>query len=121
MLIDMIGERDLLLVEDHYEVAEGVAVHLVPGHTAGTTGGFCFYRCRHIRAGGRFVLAPSSALIMLPQELVDLLGKRIPIPILPEQDFYSAGHSLPTLNDFYESANKLLTISGSRDTYHSQS
>ena len=113
MLIDMLSERDLVLVEDDYEVAEGVAVHLVPGHTAGQQA------VSVSTAEGTYVLAGDLlntffSINPAVHELFDLTGKRISIPILPELDFYPPDiHT--DLNDFYESANKLLTISGSRD------
>ena len=112
-LIDMVGERDLVLVEDYFEVADGVAVYLVPGHTAGQQA------VSVSTVVGTYVLAGdllNTFFSINPaiHELIDLTGKRIPIPIMPEQDFYPPDiHT--DLNNFYESANKLLTISGSRD------
>lgn len=112
-LINMIGERDLVLVEDYYEVADGVAVHLVPGHTSGQQAvSISTVDGTYVLAGDLF----SSFFNIDPAtyELIDLMGKRIPMPILPEHDFYPPDiHT--DLNDFYKSANKLLTISGSRD------
>ncbi len=112
-LIDRVGECDLVLVEDYYEVADGVAVYLVPGHTAGQQAvSISTVEGTYVLAGDLF----GSFFNINPaaHELVDLMGKRIPIPVLPEQDFYPPDiHT--DLNDFYASANKLLTISGSRD------
>ena len=112
-LIDIVGEHDLVLVEDSYEVADGVAVHMVPGHTAGQQA------VSVSTAAGTYVLAGdllNTFFSINPaiHELIDLTGKRISKPVLPEQDFYPPDiHT--DLNDFYASANKLLTISGSRD------
>jgi N-acyl homoserine lactone hydrolase len=112
-LIDMVGERDLVLVEDYYEVADGVAVHLVPGHTAGQPAvSVSTVAGTYVLAGD--LLGTFSNIHPATHELFDLMGKRIPIPVLPEQDFYPPDiHT--DLNDFYQSASKLLTISGSRD------
>jgi len=111
-LIDRVGERDLVLVEDDYEVADGVAVHLVPGHTAGQQAvSVSTVEGTYVLAGDLF----GSFFNINPamEELIDLMGKRIPIPILPEQEFYPPDIHID-LSDFYESANKLLMISGSR-------
>jgi hypothetical protein len=112
-LIDRVGERDLVLVDDDYEAAEGVAVHLVPGHTAGQQA------VSVSTVEGTFVLAGdllNTFFSINPaiHELIDLTGKRIPMPALPGQDFYPPDiHT--DLNDFYKSASKLLGIAGSRD------
>jgi len=112
-LIGMVGERNLVLVEDNYEVAEGVALHLVPGHTPGQQA------VSVSTVAGTYVLAGDLFgtffnINPAKHELLDLTGNRIPIQVLPEQDFYPPDiHT--DINDFYESANKLLKISGSRD------
>lgn len=112
-LIDMVGERNLVLVEDYYEVADGIAVHLVPGHTEGQQAvSVSTVEGTYVLAGDLF----GSFFNINPAmyELSDLMGRSIPIPILPNQDFYPPDiHT--DLNDFNTSANKLLTISGSRE------
>jgi glyoxylase-like metal-dependent hydrolase (beta-lactamase superfamily II) len=112
-LIDMVGERNLVLVDDNYEAAEGVAVHLVPGHTAGQQAvSVSTVEGTYVLAGDLF----SSFFGIDPavHELIDLTGKRIPIQVSPGQNFYPPDIR-SDLNEFYKSADKLLTISGSRD------
>lgn len=112
-LIDMVGERDLVLVDDYYEAAEGVAVHLVPGHTAGQQAvSVSTVAGTYILAGDLF--GSFFSINPAAHEFFDLTGKRIPIQILPGQKFYPPDIR-SDLNEFYKSADKLLTIAGSRD------
>lgn len=112
-LIDRVGQRDLVLVEDYYEAADGVAVHLVPGHTEGQQAvSVSTVEGTYVLAGDLlgtfFNISPAN------HELHDLAGRSIPLPTLPEQEFYPPDiHT--NLNDFYASANKLLKIAGSRE------
>lgn len=112
-LIDTVGERNLVLVEGYYEAADGVAVHLVPGHTEGQQAvSVSTVEGTYVLAGDLFGtffnINPAKC------ELSDLMGRSIPIPVLPDQAFYPPDiHT--DLNDFKTSASKLLTISGSRE------
>lgn len=112
-LIAEVRQRDLLLVDGDFEVTDGVSVHLVPGHTPGQQAvSVSTIDGPYVVAGDLF--GTFSNINPAIHKLTDLTGKSIPIPLLPGQDFYPPG-ILIDLNDFQASAQKLLTIAGSRE------
>jgi glyoxylase-like metal-dependent hydrolase (beta-lactamase superfamily II) len=112
-LIAEVEQRDLLLVDDNFQVAHGVSVHLVPGHTPGQQA------VSVSTVDGTYVVAGDlfntfSNINPAIHKLIDLTGKSIPIPILAGQDFYPPS-ILIDLNDWHASVHKLLAIAGSRE------
>ncbi|HQE67476.1 MAG TPA: N-acyl homoserine lactonase family protein, partial [Bacillota bacterium] len=111
-LISELESYDLLLVDDNYEVAEGVKVIQVPGHTKGQQA------VAVNTSAGTYVIAGDllySYINIFPErdEITDLFGNGIPCTPLYGHAFYPPGiHT--DLSDWYDSVWKVLAIAGSR-------
>ena len=111
-LISELESYDLLLVDDTYEVAEGVKVIQVPGHTTGQQA------VAVNTSAGTYVIAGDllySYINIFPErdEITDLFGNGIPCTPLYGHAFYPPGiHT--DLSDWYDSVWKVLAIAGSR-------
>ena len=112
-LIAEVERRDLRLVDGDFQVADGVSVHLVPGHTPGQQAvSISTVDGPYVVAGDLF--GTFSNINPAIHKLTDLTGKNIPTPARPEQDFYPP-FILIDLGDWHASAERLLTIAGSRE------
>ena len=112
-LITEVGQRDLVLVEGDCEVADSIAVHLVPGHTPGQQAvSVSTVDGTYVVAGDLF--GTFFNIHPAVHQLIDLTGKRIPVPVLPGEEFHPPDIRTD-LPDCLTSANKLLTIAGSRE------
>lgn len=103
---------DLILVGDGYEVADGVEVILVPGHTKGQQAVVVN------TSQGKYVLAGDLLYCWLNiypgiSEYTDMLGNPITCTPQPDHAFYPPGiHT--DLSEWYDSVWKVLSIAGSR-------
>lgn len=103
---------DLLLVDDGYEVADGVNVICVPGHTKGQQAVVVNSK------EGKYVIAGDllySYINIYPEktEMLDVFGNAIPCTPQPGHAFYPPGiHT--DLSDWYDSVWRVLKIAGSR-------
>ncbi len=111
-LIGQLENYDLLLVDDGYEVAEGINVICVPGHTKGQQAIVVN------TSDGKYVIAGDllyTYLNIYPErdELIDMFGNKIPCTPQVGHAFYPPGiHT--DLSDWYDSVWRVLKIAGSR-------
>lgn len=111
-ILNELEHYDLNLVDDGYEVADGVQVICVPGHTKGQQGVVIN------TSDGTYVIAGDLCYIranIYPDidELIDLTGNKIACTPQPEHAFYPPGiHT--DLSDWYDSVWRILKIAGSR-------
>jgi N-acyl homoserine lactone hydrolase len=111
-LIVQLEKYDLLLVDDGYEVADGIQVICVPGHTKGQQAIVVN------TSDGTYVIAGDltyTYLNIYPErdEMTDMFGTKIPCTPQPGHAFYPPGiHT--DLSDWYNSIWRILKIAGSR-------
>ncbi len=111
-LLSQLESYDLILADDGYEVAEGVKVICVPGHTKGQQAVVVN------TSDGNYVIAGDLMYTLLniyPEktELIDMFGNQIPCTPQPGHAFYPPGiHT--DLTDWYNSAWRVLSIAGTR-------
>lgn len=111
-LLDELESYDLILADDGYEVADGVKVICVPGHTKGQQAIVVN------TSDGTYVIAGDLMYTMMniyPEmtELIDVFGNEVGCTPQPGHAFYPPGiHT--DLTDWYDSAWRVLAIAGSR-------
>jgi len=111
-LLTELESYDLLLVDDGYEVADGVKVICIPGHTKGQQATVVN------TSDGTYVLSGDLMYTMAnlyPEttEIIDAMGNKVPCTPQIGHAFYPPGiHT--DLSDWYSSAWRLLSIAGSR-------
>ncbi|NLV20556.1 MAG: N-acyl homoserine lactonase family protein [Syntrophomonadaceae bacterium] len=111
-ILGQLESFDLVLAEDGYEVAEGVNVICVPGHTKGqqavvvnTSDG------KYVVAGD--LLYTYNNIYPEKDEIIDMFGNKIACTPQPGHAFYPPGiHT--DLTDWYESVWRVLKIAGRR-------
>lgn len=111
-LLPELESYDLILADDDYEVADGINVICVPGHTMGQQATVVN------TSDGKYVLSGDllyMQLNMYPDitEFIDATGKKIEVIPQPGHAFYPPGIHV-NLTDFYDSAWRILKIAGSR-------
>jgi N-acyl homoserine lactone hydrolase len=103
---------DLILADDGYEVADGVKVICVPGHTKGQQATVVN------TSDGTYVLAGDlmyTAANLYPEttEIIDAAGNKVPCTPQIGHAFYPPGiHT--DLSEWYDSVWRILSIAGSR-------
>jgi glyoxylase-like metal-dependent hydrolase (beta-lactamase superfamily II) len=111
-LLTQLESYDLVLAEDGYEVADGVKVICVPGHTKGQQAVVVN------TADGVYVLSGDllyTQINMYPEttEITDVFGNKVACTPQPGHAFYPPGiHT--DLTDWYNSVWRILSIAGSR-------
>lgn len=111
-LLAKLESYDLILADDGYEVADGVNVLCVPGHTMGQQATVVNTR------EGKYVLSGDllyMQLNMYPDitEFIDAKGQKIEVIPQAGHAFYPPGIHV-NLTDFYDSAWRLLKVAGTR-------
>ena len=111
-LLAEVEKMDLLLVDDGYEVADGVNVICVPGHTLGQQATVVNTKeGKYICSGDMIYMQ----LNMYPDttEFIDATGKKIEVIPQPDHSCYPPGIHV-NLTDWYDSFWRVLRIAGSR-------
>lgn len=111
-LLGQLEHYDLLLVDDGYEVADGVNVICVPGHTKGQQAIVVNTSDeKYVIAGD--LLYTYVNIYPDKTEMLDMFGNVIPCTPQPDHAFYPPGiHT--DLSDWYNSVWRVLKIAGSR-------
>lgn len=112
-LIEKVEKCNLVLVDGDYEVADGVSVCLVPGHTQGQQGVVVNTADGYYVIAGDLMYATCNIFPELT-ELQDAAGNIIECTPQYGHAFYPPGiHT--NLTDWYDSAWKVLRLAGFRD------
>jgi Zn-dependent hydrolases, including glyoxylases len=111
--IPLLEQYDLMLVDDGYEVADGVNVVCVPGHTMGQQATIVNTSEGKYALSGDLLYMQCNLYPETITEFIDAKGKKVEIIPQPGHAFYPPGIHV-NLTDFYDSAWRLLKITGSR-------
>lgn len=111
-LLPQLESYDLLLVDDGYEVADGINVIHVPGHTMGQQATVVN------TSEGKYVMSGDLLYMQLNMycditEFIDAKGQKIEVVPNTGHAFFPPGIHV-NLTDFYDSAWRILKIAGSR-------
>lgn len=111
-LLPQLEKYDLILADDGYEVCDGINVLCVPGHTLGQQATVVN------TSKGKYALSGDLLYMqcnLYPDmtEFTDAKGQKVEIMPQPGHSFYPPGIHV-NLTDFYDSAWRLLKVTGSR-------